>query len=272
MLHSKKEFYNLKISYMSLFDLFFGNNYINQEQYSNSNEKSQTNSDTKDPVEQIVITSVADLEKKNQTLDTKALEAEAIYLAALIYMKDSYQIDFEIEFLSELLDQIESENYKVADKVFDYMVKHGRGLYGLSEANFGVRGYKMNIQLCPEYGSYIKNYFMRAHKIGVTSEYEHFNSPRNCLWENNVKSCDSPTQRDVYYKIEGNSFELMIPPYNPLVTGQIVSKTTNTIKCQSSDGKRTFIFHYNNSISPNNLYLIEMYRNDKGDMVSYHKE
>jgi len=225
------------------------------------------------PIEQFVIESLKDLEKHNPNLDTPALEAEAIYLAAFIYLKDSDQIDFDIDYLSySLLDNIESENYDVADKVFSYMVKHGKGLYGQSEAIFGINGYKMNIQLCSDYGSYIKSYFMRTHNIGTAFEYELFSSPRNCLWRNGVKSCDSPTKREVYYKIEESSFELMIPPYNPLVSGHIVSRTSDIIKCQSSDGKRTFLFHYKGSISAQNLVLIEMYRNDKGDMVSYHNE
>ena len=268
----KNVFYNLNNDYMDIYDLIFGNkNSSNEEQHIYSNVYLQMNQ-ADDPVEQIVVKSVADLEKNNPNLDTKALEAEAIYLAALIYMKDNYQIDFDIEYLSELLDKVRGEDFQTADRVFSYMVKHGRGLYSQSEANYGIKGYKMNIQLCPDYGSYIKNYFMRAHKIGVSSEYEHFSSPRNCLWKNKIKSCDSPTQRDVYYKIDNSTFELMIPPYNPLVSGRVVLKTENKVKCQSSDGKRTFVFHYQNSISPKDLYLIEMYRNDKGDMVSYHKE
>lgn len=36
------------------------------------------------------------------------------------------------------------------------MVKYGEGNYGIEERNYGVNGYKMNIQLTPDYGSYIK--------------------------------------------------------------------------------------------------------------------
>ena len=228
-------------------------------------------SSTIDPVELFVKESVSDL-KKHTSLDTKGLEAEAIYLAAFLYMKDSYQIDFKLDYISEgLLDKIPSKNYSVADKVFSYMVKYGEGNYGIEERNYGVNGYKMNIQLTPDYGSYIKKYFIRAHKIGSGKDFMLFSSPRNCLWRNGIKSIDSPTQRDVYYKFDGNNFEFMIPPYNPLVTGRIVEKAETTLRCESGDGRRTFVFHYNGTMKPECLNYIEMYRNDKGDMVSYHK-
>ena len=80
-----------------------------------------------EPVEQYVKESVNDL-KKHISLDTKSLEAEAIYLAAFLYMKGSYQIDFNLDYLSSgLLDKIPSNNFTAADKVFSYMVKYGEG-------------------------------------------------------------------------------------------------------------------------------------------------
>lgn len=82
-----------------------------------------------DPVEQYVKESVADL-KKYTSLNTKDLEAEAIYLAAFLYMKGTYQIDFELDYFSNgLLNKIPSRNYSIADKVFSYMVKYGEGLW-----------------------------------------------------------------------------------------------------------------------------------------------
>ena len=66
-------------------------------------------------------------------------------------------------------------------------------------------------------------------------------------------------------------FDFMIPPYNPLVTGHARKIDETTLKCESNDGKRTFIFHYDGALTPSCLNYIEMYRNDKGDMVSYHK-
>ena len=192
------------------------------------------------------------------------MEAEAIYLAAFIYLKDDYRIDFQVDYLpQDLLDSIESENYGVADKVFSYMTKHFPEKYGQPEFSHGIAGYKMNIQLASDYGSYIKNYFIRAHKIGEGADYSHFSSPRNCLWRDNQLSSESPTQRDVYYKISDTTFELMIPPYNPLVTGKVIEKTDNSIKCQSSDNTRTFVFHYKGDTSHENLDFIEMFQNDK---------
>lgn len=225
-----------------------------------------------DPVEQLVVESIADL-GKHLSLTTKNLEAEAIYLAAFIYLKGSREINFTPGYFSNnLLDKIESHDYSVADRVFGYMVKYGRGNYGESEADYGINGYKMNIRCCAGYGAYVKSYFERAHTMGGGSQYNLFSSPHNCLWRNGEKQIDSPTQRDVYYKIDGSDFELMIPPYNPRVAGRVVSRSIDTIRCESNDHRRTFIFHYDGSISPQNLIIIEMYRNDKGDMVSYHKE
>lgn len=263
---------------MDFFDFLFGKK---GEEKSTSNPSLSTGeaqsapiratTPSMDPVEQFVKESVADL-KKYTALDTKGLEAEAIYLAAFLYMKDSYQIDFELDFISSgLLGKIPSKNYNVSDKVFSYMIKYGEGNYGSEERDYGINGYKMNIQLCSDYGSYIKNYFIRAHKIGSGKDYMHFSSPRNCLWRNGVKSIDSPTQRDVYYKFNNNTFEFMIPPYNPLVTGRIVKKTSSILQCESNDGRRTFVFHFHGSLKPECLDYIEMYRNDKGDMVSYHR-
>lgn len=224
-----------------------------------------------DPVEQYVKESVADL-KKHQELSTKALEAEAIYLAAFLYLKDTYQIDFELDYLSDgLLDKIRSGNFNVADKIFSYMIKYGEGFYGQEEQDYGVGGYKMNIQLCSDYGSYIKTYFMRSHKIGSEKNYNIFSSPRNSLCKNGEAVMDSPTQRDIYYKYDEHSFELMIPPYNPLVVGRVKIIDSSTLRGDSKDGKRTFFFHFAGSINPSNLQYIDMYRNDKGDVIRYHK-
>lgn len=258
---------------MSILDSFFDSysHLLRDGQKSNPNGNAQR-SGGKDPVEQLVVESIADLEK-HQPLTTKNLEAEAIYLAAYIYLRNSREIDFPVNYFSDgLLDQIESGNYSVADRVFGYMVKHGKGNYGQSEADYGIGGYKMNIRCCQGYGAYIKSYFERAHTMDSGSKYKLFSSPRNCLWRNGVKQIDSPTQRDVYYKIDGSDFELMIPPYNPRVAGKVVSRTADTVRCESNDRSRTFVFHYEGSVQPQNLTLIEMYRNDKGDIVSYHKQ
>lgn len=234
---------------------------------------SQQNQKNMDPIEQLVKESVDNLKKHNQNLDKKALETEAIYLAAFVYLRGSEKIDFDVDYFSNgLLEKIDSENFHIADKVFNYMIKYGSGIYTTNEADYGRDAYKMNIQLCPDYEIYIKNYFIRAHKIGACAEYELFSSPRNCLWNEGKKCCDSPTQRDIFYKMIGDTFELMIPPFNPLVTGRVVARSECRIKCQSNDNKRTFIFHYDGIISPDTLILIEMYRNDKDDMISYHKK
>lgn len=251
---------------MDLFDLIFGN--------SKTSPNSSQRSGSSQPISQVelfVKESIDDL-KKHTSLTTEKLEAEAIYLAAFLYLKDTYQIDFELDYVSQsMLKQIPSQDFSVSDHVFDFVEKYSDGYYGPTEKVFGLNGYRMNIQLCSDYGSHIKNYFMRAHKISSSNDYLVFSSPRNCLWRDGEKMCDSPTHRDVYYKFDGNNFEFMIPPFNPLVAGRVQKIDNATLRCQSSDGKRTFVFHYDGSISPENLDYIEMHRNDKGDMVTYHK-
>ena len=64
----------------------------------------------------------------------------------------------------------------------------------------------------------------------------------------------------------------MIPPYNPLVTGRMAKVDNSTLRCKSSDGKRIFVFHYEGAIKPELLDYIEMYRHDKGDIVTYHRK
>lgn len=97
---------------MDFFDFLFGKKEEEQPKQKPSSPTGQAQrvsqpktSPSIDPVEQFVKESVSDL-KKHATLDTKGLEAEAIYLAAFLYMKDSYQIDFELDFISSgLLEQ-----------------------------------------------------------------------------------------------------------------------------------------------------------------------
>lgn len=73
---------------MNISDFFFDSysHLLKGERESNQNDVTQR-SDGNDPVEQMVVESVADLEKR-LPLTTKNLEAEAIYLAAFIYLKD----------------------------------------------------------------------------------------------------------------------------------------------------------------------------------------
>lgn len=127
------------------------------------------------------------------------------------------------------------------------------------------------LKMSPDYLSYIKNYFRRAHKIGDGNGMLLFKSPKNSLWRDDEQKSVSPTERNVYYKFNENSFEVIIPPYNPMVKGRIIRRTINEIVCKSFDFNREFVFCYNETISPDNLEMIKMYRHDKDDMVVYHK-
>ena len=97
---------------MDFFEFLFGKkedkNVSSQSSSSVNNCKSestiksvlQSEAPSMDPIEQYVKESVTDL-KKHMPLNTKDLEAEAIYLAAYLYLKGSYQIDFELDYFSE---------------------------------------------------------------------------------------------------------------------------------------------------------------------------
>ena len=93
---------------MDFFDFLFGKKKDdNAEKQTSSNvtsEKCEPVANpvrpSMDPVEQYVKESVANL-KQHTTLNTKELEAEAIYLAAFLYLKGSYQIDFELDYFSD---------------------------------------------------------------------------------------------------------------------------------------------------------------------------
>jgi hypothetical protein len=224
------------------------------------------------PIEQLVIQSVEHLKKNNPNFSVFDLEAEAIYLASFVYLKEDCLNNFEIEYISDdLLNKIQSRNYKISDEVFNCMTSIYPNDYGKAEYAHGIQGYKMNIQMTPDYLSYIKNYFRRAHKIGDGNGMILFKSPKNSLWRDDEQKSVSPTERNVYYKFIENSFEVIIPPYNPMVKGRITRRTINEIVCKSFDFNREFVFCYNETISPENLEMIKMYRHDKDDMVVYHK-
>ena len=90
---------------MDFFDFLFGkkkdedgelqsSSAANSKSESVAKSSAQPVASSMDPVEQYVKESVTNL-KLHMSLNTKALEAEAIYLAAFLYMKGTYQIDFE---------------------------------------------------------------------------------------------------------------------------------------------------------------------------------
>jgi len=226
----------------------------------------------KNPIEQLVIESVENLKKHNPNFSVFDLEAEAIYLASFVFLKEDCLNSFELSYISnDLLNEIRSGDYNISDKVFIYMSTNYPNDYGQAEYVHGINGYKMNIQVVPDYLFNIKSYFKRAHKIGDGDGMILFKSPTNSRWRDDEKKSESPTERNVYYKFVETSFEISIPPSNPMVKGRITNKSMNEIICESFDNDREFVFCYNGTISPENLEMIKMYRHDKDDMVVYHK-
>ena len=208
--------------------------------------------------------------QNNTGLKTSDLEAEIINLACYIYLKDDNEIDFSLDYLDqEILYSFESYDFETVDHIIDGAKFLFSKYYNDSHAISAKQGVRMNIQLAENFGSFLKSYFISRHKISDGEVYEYFSSPRNSLWQDNIKQTDSPTQRDINYKFsfENNTFEILINPYNPLVTGEILTRTSEKIICKSYDSTRRFEFLYANS----QLYEVVMHRIDKGDVVIYHQ-
>lgn len=208
--------------------------------------------------------------RNNAELRTSDLEAEIINLACYIYLKDDSEIDFSLDYLDqEILNSFQSYDFETADDIIDGAKFLFSKYYNDSHAISAKQGVRMNIQLAQNFGSFLKSYFISRHKLSDGDVYEYFSSPRNSLWQGNIKQSDSETQRDINYKFsfENNTFEILINPYNPLVTGEILARTPEKIICQSYDYTRRFEFLFANS----KLYEVVMHRIDKGDIVIYHQ-
>ncbi len=214
--------------------------------------------------------SYEDLLSKNSGLRTEDLEAEIINLACYVYLKDDSEIDFSLDYLDhDILYSLASYDFRITDDIIDSALLLFSKYYNESHAINARQGVRMNIQLAENFGSFLKSYFISRHKVSGGGVYEYFSSPRNSLWQGNVMQSDSHTQRDINYKFsfEDNTFEILINPYNPLVTGQILASTSEKIICQSYDSTRRFEFLFTSS----SLYEVVMYRIDKGDIVKYHQ-
>ena len=132
-------------------------------------KKESSTLQTFSPVEQVVKESVEHLKNCMGTLTSEKLEAEAINLAAYIFLRKSGKIQFELDFLTKgIMDKIPSGDYAVADKVFPLMIKYGEGLYTSCHANFGKdKGYKLNVIMDPDFANFLKGYYKSVHKINV---------------------------------------------------------------------------------------------------------
>lgn len=121
------------------------------------------------PVEQVVKESVEHLKKCIGTLTSEKLEAEAINLASYIFLRKSGKISFELDFLTKgLIEMVPSGDYTTSDKVFQFMVKYGEGLYTNRHADFGKnQGYKLNVTKVPDLASFLKGYYKSVHKVNV---------------------------------------------------------------------------------------------------------
>lgn len=215
--------------------------------------------------------SIENLSEKNNEITINDLEAEIINFASYIYLKDTSQIDFKLNYLNqELLNNLHGGSFNVVDQIIDGAALLYSAYYTENHAFIAKQGVRMNIQLADNYGSYLKSYFISKHKITEGSDFLNFNSPSNSLWSNGLKQLHSPTQRDISYKMdfESNTCEILILPFNPKVEGKIISRTPDKIKCISNDKTREFEFIYNNGL----LIEVVMNRIDKNDTVKYHRD
>lgn len=206
------------------------------------------------------------LENENLTVDD--LEVEIINLASYLYLRDTSEIDFLLDYLdNRIIDQIEGNNLNIVDKVIDGAALLYSKFYKGAHVMNAKDAVRMNLRLADNYGSFLKAYFISKHHIDGNGKFIKFSSPKNSLWINGVKQSESPTQRDVLYSFDNNTFEILILPYNPKVVGKIINKTRYKIKCVSYDKSREFEFRYMNG----QLFELVMHRIDKGDAVKYHK-
>ncbi len=218
----------------------------------------------------IITESIKHLIQNVQGATSDDLEAEIINLASYVYLRDSDQIDFSLDYLDQdIISSLSGYDFDVVDEIINRTKFLFPDYYSEAAALNATQGVRMNIHLMSDYGSFLKSYFISKHKIADGNNYKFFSSPLNSLWYNGVKHSDSHTQRDVNYKFDSitNTFEVLISPFNPLVQGSIISMNSNLIKCLSNDKTREFEFHFIND----HLFEVVMNRLDKGDTVKYHK-
>jgi hypothetical protein len=232
-------------------------------------------------VYQIVRDSIVHLQQTSGSINTSGLEAEIINLASFLYLKDAWEIDFELDYLdSELLEQVESFDEDVVQEVVNAAMALYPKHYTQSHAMLATQSVLMNVQAMglDDYAAFLKAYFSAKHKIlldngDISTNTQVFNSPLNSLWNKEgskeVKVTDSETDREVIFQFsfDTGDFNVLINPYNPNVKGKITFRGATLISGMSNDKTRMFDFYYKDSV----IQEVVMHRLDKGDLVKYHK-
>lgn len=119
------------------------------------------------PVEEIVIACIQDMKLRNQ-FSILNLEPEAINLATYIFMRGDKSIDFKLDFLPNgLIEKTHTNDYSESDKVFTFFVKHSAGLYNNQHADFGKKGYKLNINLDKTIDQTLRHHFHKIHGVVI---------------------------------------------------------------------------------------------------------
>lgn len=119
------------------------------------------------PVEEIVIACIQDMKLRNQ-FSILNLEPEAINLATYIFMRGDKSIDFKLDFLPNgLIEKTHANDYSESDKVFTFFVKHSAGLYNNQHADFGKKGYKLNINLDKTIDQTLRHHFHKIHGVVI---------------------------------------------------------------------------------------------------------
>lgn len=150
---------------MGFFDFIFGKK---QTEEKNKVLHAPTNRSTAiSPVEEVVIACIQDMKSRNK-LSILNLEPEAINLAAYLYLRGNKSIDFKLDFLPDgLIEKTRANDYFESDKVFAFFVKHSDGLYNNQHADFGKRGYRLNINLDKTIDQTLRHHFHKIHDVVI---------------------------------------------------------------------------------------------------------
>jgi len=214
-------------------------------------------------VEKCVIESLAHL-KSITPLNRNNVAAEANYLAAYLYLRNSDGIDFNLDYLSDgLLDLIPAGDFEISDHVFLYMELYGEGYFTMKDRYYSKIVYQDSINKFDQYALCVKSYFSRAHRIGYYPKcigYSVFLSTRNVHTDYSKRESKQENHifREIYYKIERNRVDILVPQLRIKQSADIFYFADNTIKCSSKDNKLHGTLVFENTSNMDSLMSIEL--------------
>jgi len=125
----------------------------------------------------VLRSSLVHLRENNQNLTTVDLETEVINLCSYVYLRDTPQIKFSLNYINRNnIDSLDNQDFDVIDKIIDAAVIIFKEFYGYAEAINAKHAIRLNIELYEDYGSFLESYFVSKHKIANRSDVS--NMPR----------------------------------------------------------------------------------------------